>query len=151
VAPSAPPLYAVGVEIIEGTGESNEDLVQIGFADTREEAALMRGLLREAGIRSLAKQASINGPALGAGLLTRSTRRIYVRPEQAEAARKLLGEVMVEEPVEEEIPESANAEYLADASGRRPRDYSVLGAYARFYLVAAVVVGVVLVIFLVLH
>ena len=93
------------------------DLIQIAFADTREEAALIRGLLREEGIRSLAKQGWINGPARGAGLLTRSTRRIYVRSEDADPARKLLGETMVEDPAGEEIPEPANAAYLAEAAG----------------------------------
>jgi hypothetical protein len=138
------------VEIIERAGEADEDLVQIAFAETREEAALIRGLLREEGIRSLARQASLNGPALGAGLLTRSTRRIYVRPEQAEAARKLLGETMVEVPPEE-IAEPANAEYLADAEGRAPRDYSLPGAYARAWLVGFAVLALVLVVFLILR
>lgn len=138
------------MEIIDRAEESGADLVQIAFTDTREEAALVRGLLREAGIRSLAKQTSVNGPSLGAGLLTSSPRRIYVRPEQAAAARTLLGETMVEEPPEE-IPEPANARYLADASGRRPRDYSVLGAYTRAWLVAVAVLALAFVVFLVLR
>jgi hypothetical protein len=138
------------VEVIEREEEAGAALVQVAFADTREEAALVRGLLREAGIKSLARQVSINGPALGAGLLTRSPRRIYVRGEEAASARKLIGETMVEEPAEE-IPEPANAGYLADASGHRARDYSVLGAYARAYVVAAVVLGLALIAFLVLR
>jgi Putative prokaryotic signal transducing protein len=139
------------VEIIEGDRLSRDGLVEIAFAETREEAALMRGLLREDGIRSLAKQTSINGPALGAGLLTSSSRRIYVRPDDAEAARKLLAETMVEDPLEEEIPEPANAEYLADATGHKPRDYGVLGAYARAYVVTGAIFGLALVLFLLLH
>ncbi len=139
------------MEIIEEEPRSGGDLIQIAFADTREEAALIRGLLREEGIRSLAKQASINGPSLGTGLLTRSPRRIYVRPGDAERARTLLGETMVEDPLAEEVPEPANAEYLADASGHRPRDYSVLGAYARAWLVGGAVLALVLVIFLIAH
>jgi hypothetical protein len=139
------------VEIIERDEHSPDGLVQIAFADTREEAAIMRGLLREDGIRSLARQASINGPALGSGLLTRSTRRLYVRPEDAAAARKLLSETMVEDPLEEEIPESANAEYLADATGHQPRDYTVLGAYARGWLVAVALLAIAFVLFLLLH
>jgi hypothetical protein len=131
------------MEIIDRGPERGSDLIQIAFADTREEAALIRGLLREEGIRSLAKQGSINGPALGAGLLTRSTRRIYVRPGDAEAARKLLSETMVEDPLEEEIPEPANAAYLADAAGHKPRDYTVLGAYARAWIVGLVVLALV--------
>jgi hypothetical protein len=139
------------VEIIDADARSGDDLVQIAFADTREEAALIRGLLREDGIPSLAKQSSINGPALGAGLLTRSSRRIYVRPDHADRARTLLGETMVEDPLESEIPEPANAAHLADATGRRPRDYSVLGAYARAWIFAAIVLAAMLVVFLVLH
>jgi hypothetical protein len=139
------------VEIIERDEHSRDGLVQIAFAETREEAALIRGLLREDGIRSLAKQASINGPALGAGLLTRSSRRIYVRPENAEAARRLLSETMVEDPLEEEIPEPANAEYLADATGRKPRDYGLLGAYARAWIAALVILAVAFVLFIILR
>jgi hypothetical protein len=139
------------VEIIEEDPRSNDDLVQIAYADTREEAALIRGLLREEGIRSLARQTSINGPALGAGLLTRSSRRIYVRPEDAAHARTLLAETMVEDPLVEEIPEPANAEYLADATGRRPRDYSVIGAYGRAWTVAIVVLAIAFVVLLVLR
>jgi hypothetical protein len=142
----------VRVEIIERDDNSRDGLVQIAFAETREEAALIRGLLRNEGIRSLAKQATINGPSLGAGLLTRSSRRIYVVDADAEAARTLLGETMVEEPLEEEIPESANEQYLAEASGgHKPRDYSVLGAYARFYVVAALFFAAALVVFILLH
>lgn len=140
------------MEIIDRGNDAGEgELVQIAFAETREEAALIRGLLREEEIRSLAKQASIQGPALGAGLLTRSPRRIYVRREQAVRARELLGETMVDDPLAEEIPEPANAGYLADASGRRPRDYSLLGAYARAWIVAGVVLAIVLAAFLLLH
>ncbi|MBS1883409.1 MAG: DUF2007 domain-containing protein [Actinobacteria bacterium] len=136
------------MEIIDRGNDSGRDLVQIAFADTREEAALIRGLLREEGIKSLVQRA---GPgARGSASMVRSPCRIYVRPERAEAARKLIGETMVEDPLETEIPESANAGYLADASGRRPRDYSVLGAYTRAWLAAFAVLGAVLLIFLVL-
>jgi hypothetical protein len=142
----------VRVEIIERDDNSRDGLVQIAFADTREEAALIRGLLRNEGIRSLAKQTTINGPTIGAGLLTRSSRRIYVRDADAEAARTLIGETMVEEPPEEEIPESANERYLADATGgHQPRNYSVLGAYARFYLAAVVIFAIALAVFFLLH
>jgi hypothetical protein len=138
------------MEIIDRPEEAGADLVQVAFADTREEAALIRGLLREAKIRSLAKQAGINGPGLGAGPLTQSSRRIYVVPGDAVAARELIGETMVEEPAEE-IPEPANAVYLADAQGRKPRDYTLLGAYARSWLFGAAVLAVVLLVFLLIH
>jgi hypothetical protein len=138
------------VEIIDADPRSGDDLVQIAFADTREEAALIRGLLREEGIRSLAKQASINGPMLGSGLLTSSPRRIYVRAEDADRARELLGETMVEDPLADEVPEPANAAYLADAGGHKPRDYNVLGAYARSWTVGIAVLAVIFIVLLVL-
>ena len=138
------------MEIIDADPRPGGDLIQIAFADTREEAALIRGLLREDGIQSLAKQASINGPALGSGLLTRSPRRIYVRPDDAARARTLLAETMVEDPLAEEVPEPANAEYLADATGRRPRDYSLLGAYSRAWTVAIAALAVAFIVLLVL-
>lgn len=139
------------MEIIDEDQQSRDGLVQIAFAETREEAALMRGLLREERIRSLAKQGSINGPALGTGLLTRSSRRIYVRAEDAAAARKLLSETMVEDPLEEDFPEPANAAYLADATGHRPRDYGLLGAYARAYIAVGIIFAAALAAFLLLH
>jgi hypothetical protein len=138
------------MEIIDRPEEAEADLVQIAFADTREEAALIRGLLREAKIRSLAKQAGVNGPGLGAGPLTQTPRRIYVVPGDAAAARRLIGETMVEEPGEE-IPEPANAVYLADAEGRHLRNYSLLGAYVRSWLFGAVVLALVLLVFLLVH
>jgi hypothetical protein len=139
------------VEIIEADARSGDDLVQIAFADTREEAALIRGLLREDGIRSLARQAGLQGGVGTSSLLTRSPRRVYVRAEDADRARTLLAETMVEDPLAGEIPEPANAGYLADATGRRPRDYSVFGAYARGYLVAVAVLAIALAVFLVLR
>jgi hypothetical protein len=139
------------MEIVDRGDDSGEGPVQIAFADTREEAALIRGLLREAKIRSIARQAGVDGGIGTSSLLTRSSRRIYVRPEDAAAARTLIAETMVEDPAETEIPEPANAAYLDEASGHKPRNYGAVGAYVRFYLVAVVVIGLVLVAFLLLH
>jgi hypothetical protein len=139
------------MEIIDRGDDPREGPVQVAYADTREEAALIRGLLREEGIKSIARQAGVEGGVGTSSLLTRSPRRIYVRPADAARARELIGEVMVEEPPETDIPESANAEYLADAKGRRPRSYSVIGAWIRAWVVAAVILGLVLVAFLLLH
>ena len=139
------------MEIVDRGDDLREGPVQIAFADTREEAALIRGLLREANIKSIARQTSFEGPTLGTGLLTRSSRRIYVRPEDAAAARTLIAETMVEDPAETEIPEPANAVYLDEARGHKPRKYGAVGAFVRFYAVAIVVIGLVLVAFLLLH
>jgi hypothetical protein len=139
------------MEIVDRGDDSGEGPVQIAFAETREEAALIRGLLREAKIKSIARQTSFEGPTIGTGLLTRSSRRIYVRREDAAAARTLIAETMVEDPAETEIPEPVNAAYLDEARGHKPRAYTVIGAYARAWLVAIVLLGLILVAFLLLH
>jgi Putative prokaryotic signal transducing protein len=139
------------MEIVDKGDSPGEGPVQIAYAETREEAALIRGLLREEKIRSIAKQGALQGPSLGTGLLTSSSRRIYVRPEDAAAARTLLAETMVEDPAETEIPEPVNATYLEDARGHKPRDYNVFGAYARVWLVGILVLGLAFVAFLLLH
>jgi hypothetical protein len=139
------------VEIIEGDRRSPDGFVQIAYADTSQEAALIRGLLREEGdIPSLVRQAGVVG---GRGVTTSGSgsRRVFVRPEDAEEARELLGEIMVEEPVEEEIPESVNAAYLDQAAGHKPRGYHAVGAFARAYLVSAVVIAVAIAVFLLLR
>jgi hypothetical protein len=139
------------MEIVDKGDDSGEGPVQIAFADTREEAALIRGLLREAKIKSIARQTSFEGPTLGTGLLTRSSRRIYVRPEDAAAARTLIAETMVEDPAETEIPEPVNAAYLDEARAHKPRAYTVIGAYARAWLAAIILLGLIFVAFLLLH
>ncbi|HJZ36698.1 MAG TPA: DUF2007 domain-containing protein [Solirubrobacterales bacterium] len=139
------------MEIVDRGDDSGEGPVPVAYADTREEAALIRGLLREAKIKSIARQAGIEGGIGTSSLLTRSPRRIYVRPEDAAAARTLIAETMVEDPAETEIPEPVNAAYLDEARGHKPRDYNVFGAYLRFYLVAIVVLGLIFVAFLLLH
>ena len=140
------------MEIIDKGNDSGEDLVQIAFADSREEAALITGLLRGEGIRCLARQASLEtGARMAGGFMTRSPRRIYVHPTHAAAARKLLGEVMVEDPLESEIPEPANAAHLADATGHKPRNYSMLGGWARILLAVVGVFATVFVVFLLAH
>jgi hypothetical protein len=139
------------MEIIDRDGDSRDGLVQIAFAETREEAALIRGLLREEGIRSLAQRNAVNGHQPGSGMLGRSPRRILVHRDRAAAARALLAETMVEDPLEAEIPEPANAAYLADAQGHKPRNYTLPGAYARSWLVALAVLAAAFVLFLVLH
>jgi hypothetical protein len=139
------------MEIIDRGGDSGHEPVQVAYADTREEAALIRGLLREEGIDSIARQAGVEGGVGTSSLLTRSPRRIYVRPEDAAAARTLIAETMVEDPPESEIPEPANAAYLEEASGHNPRNYNVFGAYARTYLVAIAILGLIFVAFLLFH
>jgi hypothetical protein len=137
------------VEIIERAEPTRDGLVQIAYAETREEAALMRGLLCNEGFRCFVQVGSVGGRSIGASLNT--ARRIYVAESDAEEARTYLAETMVEEPPEEEIPESANAAYLADASGHKPRNYGVFGGLARAYVICAILFGFALFAFILLH
>ena len=97
----------------------------------------MRGLLESAGIPSLLRPEVPDGPKLGFGLLNPGggPQQVLVRAEHGERARDLLDETLVEDE-EAAFPEPVNAEHLAEAQGRRFRDYGVIGAYARMYAVA---------------
>jgi hypothetical protein len=59
---------------------------------------------------------------------------VMVHAHRAEEARKLLADAKVED--EQTAPEPVNARYLEEARGRGPRNYGVIGAYARMFLVA---------------
>jgi hypothetical protein len=138
------------VEIIEEDRRSADGFVPIVYAETHQEAVLIRGLLREEGdIPSLVRQAGYGGR--GASTLARSPSRVYVRPEDAAEARELLGEILVEEPVEEEIPESVNAAYLPRSAGRGPVDHSPLGGFARAWIAILSIVAVAVLVLVVLH
>lgn len=117
----------------EGT---SEELVKVAFAHDSVEAEMIKGLLESAGIPSLLQPVGLNvdGPLLGFGLLPRGfgggPQRVTVHAKRAEEARGLLAETLVEESGEAR-PEIADAEYRAGVGGRKPRDYGVVGAYAR--------------------
>ena len=103
------------------------------------EAAIVQALLEDNGIRSMEQQVGVDGPMLGYGLLTGAgSRRVLVHAVRAQEARALLTEARAED--EATVPEPVNARYLERARGNRgPRDYGVIGAYARGLLVAFVV------------
>jgi hypothetical protein len=95
---------------------------------------MIQALLEEHGIHSLKQQVAPSGPMLGYGLLNPGggSHRVMVHAHRAEEARALLAGTLVED--ENTAAEPVNAGYLADAEGHKPRDYSLLGAYARAYL-----------------
>jgi Putative prokaryotic signal transducing protein len=128
--------------------EAGGDLVKVAWARDEAEAGLIQGLLEDAGIRSVQRPDGINGPRLGFGLLNPGggSRTILVNPSQAEEAKRVLGETLVE--AESEV-EPVNAEYLADAQGRRPRRYGLIGGYARIYLVSFGAMGLAFAVFLI--
>lgn len=118
------------MEAITPDGPSDGDLVEIAFADSREEAEAIQGLLQGNDIPSLLKSATPHGPSLGIGLLPRSPQRVMVHAGQADAAHQLLVGILGEEAPDEmtAIEEPLLAEEEGD---KKLRNYGVGGAYAR--------------------
>lgn len=110
-----------------------DELVKVAYAQNQAEAEMIQGLLENGGVPSVLQALGVNGPQLGFGVLVRSQQRVMVRANQAEAARALLTETLVEDE-QEAWPDTANARHLEDAAGRKPRGYGLVGAYARIYL-----------------
>lgn len=111
------------------------ELVEIAFVGDEPQALMIQALLKEHGIPSLQQQVAPSGPQLGYGLMNPGggSRRVMVNAHQAEEARALLAELQTGY---EESPEFANAEHLAEAEGRGPRNYGLIGAYARAFAVS---------------
>lgn len=97
---------------------------------------MIQALLEQHGIASLLEQVTPSGPQLGYGLMNPSggARRVMVHAPNAERARALVKATTAEQ---DEVPEPVNAAYLEDAAGGRgPRDYGLIGAYARAFAVS---------------
>lgn len=130
----------------------SEQPVGVAFASDRVEAEMIRGLLESAGIPSAVQQVGIDGPTVGVGLLNPGggSRRILVRADQAEAARAVVAQVLV--PVEaDELDGPVDTDDVDEAPGRKPRDYNLIGAYARAWLWSLVAMGLAFAVFLLLR
>jgi len=151
------------VRIVDRGAEPGTDLIQVAYVESLEEEGLMLSVLRAEGIKCLSNRVNINGVRARPFHLISTPRSIYVRPEDAERARKLLSEVEVEEPLEDEnppenetrfedqIPEPVNADHLTRAAGSRYRDHGAGPGYLGMWLVGIGVVGLAIVAFLLLH
>lgn len=120
---------------IDGTEPRGEsELVGIAHTNDRVEAEMIQGLLESAGIPSVLQHVGVDGPLLGIGWLNPGggSRQVLVRTNQSEAARTLLAETL-DEDEQENWAETANATYLEEAEGRKPRNYGLVGAYARIW------------------
>lgn len=112
------------------------DLVEVSFVGDEHQAAMIQALLEDRGIPSLQQQVGPSGPQLGYGLMNPGggARRVMVHPHRADEARAIL---VAAEAEAGDLAEPVNAEYLEDArGGRKPRNYNLIGAYARIYFVS---------------
>lgn len=112
------------------------ELVEIAFVGDEGEAMMIQALLEEHEIPSLQQQVAPSGPQLGYGLMNPGggARRVMVHAQRADRARALVAAARAEH---EALLEPVNAEYLEDAKGgRKPRNYGLIGGYARAYLVS---------------
>ena len=117
------------------------DLIEVAFVDDEVEAAMIQALLESNGIPSMQEQVGPSGRQLNTSLLTPGgTRRVMVHAHRAEEARALLADATAEG--EREAPESVNARYLEEGSGRRGlRSYGQIGAYLRMFAVFAAAIA----------
>jgi Putative prokaryotic signal transducing protein len=120
-----------------------EDLVEVAFVGDEVEAAMIQALLEGNGIPSMHEQVGPSGRQLSTSLLSPGgTRRVLVHAHRAEEARALLAEATAEG--EQEAPEPVNARYLEESSGGHgPRNYGLIGAYARIFTASAAVMAAV--------
>lgn len=105
------------------------DLVEVAFVGDEFQAEMIRALLEEHEIPSIHQRVTPAGPQLGYGLMNPGggAHRVMVHLERADRARAL-----IEATTAESLPEPVNAEYLEDSQGgRRPRNYGLIGGYAR--------------------
>jgi hypothetical protein len=123
-------------------------LVEVAFAGDEVQAAMIQALLESNGIPSIQEQVGPSGRQLNTVLLSPGgTRRVMVHAHRAEEARALLAKATAEG--DQEAPESVNARYLEEGSGgRAPRNYGLIGAYARILAVSTVAMGLVLAVFI---
>jgi len=117
----------------EGSGGR---LVEVAAARNSIEAGMLKGLLDEAGIPCMVRGYGVNGPQVGIGLLAEhgGPQQVLVHAARLEQARAVLADVLAaaEDPTAAAMAESERRlEYTG--GGRRPRDYGLLGAYARIY------------------
>lgn len=112
-----------------GSGE----LVKVAYANDRIEAEMIQGLLESGGVPSALQALGVDGLQLGLGTLPRNPQRVMVDPSQAEKARALLTETLIED--EQDTPaEPVSADFSEDSGGGRARSYGLVGGYARIYL-----------------
>jgi hypothetical protein len=128
-----------------------DDLVSVTWVGNEHEAAMVQALLKEHGIPSLQRQMGLDGGVLGEGFLPGGgSRQVLVHRHRAEEARALVEAVQAE--TEQEVPDPVNARYLEEGEGRRgPRNYGLIGGFARIYLASFVAIALIFGVWLLLR
>jgi hypothetical protein len=129
-----------------------DELVGVAYANDRVEAEMIQGLLENAGIPSVLQPVGVDGPSLGIGWLNPGggSRQVMVRTGQVEEARALLAETLVEGE-QDEWAEIADAPNPVGSGRRGPRDYGLVGAYARIWAWSFGIMALAFAVFLSLH
>lgn len=112
---------------------------------------MVQALLEENEIPSMQRQVGLDGGVLGEGLLPGGgSRQVLVHRHRVDEARTLVEAVLSE--TQQEIPDPVNASYLEAAEGGRgPRNYGLIGGYARIYAASAVAIAVIFGVWLLLR
>jgi hypothetical protein len=128
------------------------ELVGIAYANDRVEAEMIQGLLEGAGIPSTVRQLGVDGPFLGIGLLNPGggSRRVMVRADQVNAAQAVLEETLVEDE-QVDWDEFSDEDDPGEARWRKPRNYGLIGAYARIWFWSFTAMGLAFAVFLLLR
>jgi hypothetical protein len=134
-----------------GMGEG-EELVGVAHANDRVEAEMIQGLLESAGIPSAVRQMGIDGPLVGIGLLNPGggSRRVMVRAGQAKAAQAALAEALVEDE-QVDWDEFSGADEPGGSRWGKPRNYGLIGGYARIWFWSFTAMGLAFAVFLLLR
>jgi hypothetical protein len=129
-----------------------EALVGVAYANDRNEAEMIQGLLGSAGIPSVLQQMGMDGPPLGIDWLNPAggSRRVMVRASQSEKAQALLANALAEGE-REDLSETLDASFPEGTEGRRPRDYGAVGAHVRIWAWSFGVMGLAFAAFLLLR
>lgn len=128
-------------------GSKGADLVEVARANDFVHGETLRGLLEDSGIPCMVRSIGIDGPTIGIGLAPRSPQQVLVRREDAAAAREAL---------EDRLREGQYADLEATIDfekepGRGPRNYTVIGAFGRAYVLSALAMGLAFAVFLLLR
>jgi hypothetical protein len=125
-----------------------DGMVGVAFVPDRPQAEMIQGLLESRGIPCFPQQTSIDGPMMGVGLLPHVPHQVMVHADRADAARAILADA--DHGSNDEGWGLAEPD-LEPASGWRPRDYGLLGAYGRAIVLSVGAMGLAFGVFLLLR